>query len=442
MPMEFRNKILQGNCLTVLRTLPDECIDMCITSPPYWALREYKTEPVTWGGNPTCEHDWSEQIRSKKSANRLSTEWSAKMSKNKDFARSTDGEEVSASYCKKCGAWLGSLGLEPTVDMYVDHLCELFREVRRVLKISGSLWVNLGDTYAGSNGDGVLGTKYKAVYPDNYCIKKNRGIGDTIPEKSLYLIPFRVALKMIDEGFILRSNVVWHKPNVLPCSADDRFTVDYENFFFFVKNNKDLYWLHEKTGEIVYKKPGGIKGEEGVDWEWEVKEDGHTFKKSLWISRDYYFEQQFEPYTGPLNRWGGPRFKKDGGCSWDEGTGQSTCRPRDIRPDERGRNMRTTWSVNTEGFKGAHFAVYPPSLLERPIKACCPPGGLVLDPFMGSGTTAVVARSLGRDFVGIELNPEYIRLAYERIIKEDSCVQEIQMDKEFTPSVMQLTLEF
>jgi site-specific DNA-methyltransferase (adenine-specific) len=157
----------------------------------------------------------------------------------------------------------------------------------------------------------------------------------------------------------------------MPQSAKDRFTVDFEKIFFFVK------------------KP-----------------------------TDYYFEQQLEPYTRPLDRWGGNKLEANGKSTWDEATKQTTYRTRNMRPNEEGKNMRTVWSINTEPLSEAHFATYPQRLVERMLKAGCPENGIVLDPFFGSGTTGVYARKANRNFLGIELNPEYVKIAENRLLKE------------------------
>lgn len=168
-------------------------------------------------------------------------------------------------------------------------------------------------------------------------------------------------------AFILRNEIIWAKPNCMPSSVKDRFTVDFEKVFFFVKSKK------------------------------------------------YWFKTQYEKYTGPMNRWGGNKLKADGKSTWDKGTGQDTYRDRDMRPNENGRNKRCVWKIPTKPFKEAHFAVFPEALIEPMIKAGCPVGGVVLDPFIGSGTTGLVAKKLGRNYIGIELNPAYIKIAQNRI---------------------------
>ena len=327
------NTIIQGDALTELKKLPKESINCVMTSPPYWALRDY-------GVN-------------------------------------------------------GQLGLEPTFDKFIDNLCSVFDEVKRVLRNDGTCWVNIGDTYFGSGkgagGDGnnkesftftekekricnhcskeFIGWKFQ-----NFCGSACSGVDNTprtvkgkLPDKCLTLIPFRFAIEMVNRGWILRNTIIWHKPNCMPSSAKDRFTVDFEYLFFFSKKKK------------------------------------------------YYFEQKFEPYEAKMNRWGGDKLKAKGESTWDKGTGQETYRDRSLRPNLKGRNKRTVWSICPKPFPEAHFAVYPEALCETPIKSGCPKGGIVLDPFFGAGTTGVVALKQGKKFIGIELNPEYIEIANKRL---------------------------
>ena len=297
------NKIYQGDALEVLKTFPDECIDMCITSPPYWGLRDYGVE--------------------------------------------------------------GQLGLEETPEMFINNLCDIFDEVKRVLRPHGSCWVNLGDSYAGSGTMGYVEEQPKSTKGLAYG---KAGTPKGIKTKSLIMIPSRFAIEMINRGWILRNEIIWHKPTCMPSSAIDRYTVDFEKLFFFTKKNK------------------------------------------------YYFKQQLEPLK-PLNRWGGPKIKvpKDTKVDVNNSPYAVSYRERDIQPNPDGRNKRTVWSINPASFKDAHFAVYPPKLIESPIDAGCPDDGVVLDPFFGSGTTAEVALTQDKNWVGIELNSEYIDIAEKRL---------------------------
>lgn len=310
--MEFLNEFLEGDALNNLKRLKSESVDCCITSPPYWGLRDYGVE--------------------------------------------------------------GQLGLEPDFHDYITRLADIFDEVKRVLKPGGTCWVNLGDSYiAPTTGGDPNQTSTLMGSRTTQKVAWNRPTKRGLPTKSLVQVPSRFAIEMAERGWILRNEIIWHKPNVMPASVKDRFTIDFEKLFLFVK------------------------------------------------SPTYYFEQQLEPVKqNSLKRaehgWDSDKANVNSGRSKDAadfGVHVEKMGTRFVNP--AGRNKRTVWTIPTGGYKGAHFAVFPPALIETPIRAGSPPGGVVLDPFMGSGTTAQVARDLGRHFVGIELNPEYIALAKKRL---------------------------
>jgi len=314
------NHIYQGDCLEVLKTFPDESINMVMTSPPYWALRDYGVE--------------------------------------------------------------GQLGLEPTFQEYITKLCDIFDEVKRVLRKDGTCWVNLGDTYSSQSSYSTKGRKKKKKKDANMSqlmkkrfdekqtgkqsTRSGRGRNADAPEKSLCQIPSRFAIEMTNRGWILRNELIWHKPNCMPSSVKDRFTVDFEKIFFFVKNKK------------------------------------------------YWFETQYEPTIEPYSeaRAKRPETSKMKADYIDGGkAGNFTYNK--LQP--QGRNKRAVWKITTKPFSEAHFAVFPEALCETPIKAGCPEGGICLDPFFGAGTVAVVARHLNRKWVGIELNKSYIKIAENRL---------------------------
>lgn len=228
--------------------------------------------------------------------------------------------------------------------------------------------MNLGDTYSGT------GSKKNAKDPKYTNGRNGQSVAmnnkTSVPNKSLCCIPDRFKIEMIDRGWICRNEIVWFKPNCMPSSVKDRFTVDYEKVFFFVKSKK------------------------------------------------YFFKMQYEPlspFSTPQKKSKvktttnyahiSPTYKRAGGGSF-------------INPNGKGRNKRCVWQVNTKPFKEAHFATYPEALIQPMVKAGCPKGGVVLDIFMGSGTTAYVARSLERNYLGIELNSEYIKIANKRLAQQ------------------------
>jgi len=360
---QYNNTIIQGNVLDVLKNLPDNFVDMVITSPPYWGLRDYGLPDTIFGGEIDCIHDWNEHV--KHPIGGMGSKGANVGANKNDFANMRDHDVVS-NFCSKCGAWKGQLGQESDFHDYVNHLMEIFDECKRVIKDEGSVWINLGDSYCGTGDKGKSTDPKYPLGRNGQSVAINKNI-DGIKKKSLVGIPDRFKIAMIDGGWINRNEIVWFKPNQMPSSVKDRFTVDFEKFYFFTKNEK------------------------------------------------YYFEQQLEPYTASMNRWGGTKLEANGKSTWDDGTGQEIYRTRSMRPNPKGRNKRCVWTINTKPLKEAHFAVYPEELIETPIKACCPENGLVMDIFFGSGTTGLVANKLNRNYLGIELNPEYIKIAENRI---------------------------
>lgn len=304
----FINQIICGDARRVLQQLPDESIDCVVTSPPYWALRDYGVK--------------------------------------------------------------GQLGLEPTFQDYIAKLCDIFDEVKRVLKRTGTCWVNLGDTYGGSGIAAGYTSRSKgetSLLPDDLSFLPKIAHVRGKYNKCLLEIPARFAIEMANRGWVLRNEIIWWKPNCMPASVKDRFTVDFEKLFFFVKNKR------------------------------------------------YYFRQQFEALKDKARLTRRmisttSNKKRIYGDELVSAINPKTAEASRLRILKRGRNKRCVWSIATRPYRGRHFAVYPPKLIETPIKAGCPKGGVVLDPFIGSGTTALVARSLGRNYMGIDLNPKYVEM--------------------------------
>ncbi len=434
------NQILQGEALEVLKTLPDESVDCVMTSPPYWGLRDYGTGK--WeGGHPDCPH--------------LPTA----RAKGEDVQKNSAGSRFNIQpVCSACGAVRvdKQLGLEPTAREFIHKLADIFDEIKRVLRQHGTIWVNLGDTYINyKDCKSVAQTIAKdGRKAQAHEIEKGRSVSrDTrslkaqgLLDKSLGQIPARFSIEMNDRGWILRNEIIWYKPNCMPSSIKDRFTVDFEKVFFFTKAKK------------------------------------------------YWFEQQYEPLADiTLERFQSGKWEAD--PEGKLGAGEHAMSPEGFNKAIANmafageRNKRCVWKVSPRAYPEAHFATYPVELCETPIKAGCPEfvckkcfkprekileitpeyaaflgqswnphiddmkmgygqqtrghadrkgdvagvkrynfkgytdcgcgagfqKGVVLDPFFGSGTTAVAARQLGRDWLGIELNPEYIELAKKRL---------------------------
>jgi len=292
------NTVHVGDCISILRGMAADSIDCCVTSPPYWGLRDY--------GN-------DEQI-----------------------------------------------GLESTPDAYIAKMVAVFAEVRRVLKPEGTCWLNLGDSYAGSGkgqgGQGTTSTKQLSNH-GSYHGGLSTTFADGLKPKDLCMIPARVALALQADGWWLRSDIIWAKPNPMPESCKDRPTSAHEHIYLLTKSAK--YW--------------------------------------------YDADAIAEPATYAGDDRGARSDSRRGTeCNSMNGSTGDT------------RNARNVWTIATKPYSGAHFAVFPPEIPRRCILAGCPEGGIVLDPFFGSGTTGEVAETLGRQWVGIELNAEYAELAKKR----------------------------
>ena len=311
---EWINKIICGDALEVLQKMPSEIIDCVITSPPYWGLRDY--------GNDN------------------------------------------------------QIGLEKTPEKYVAKIVSVFREVKRVLKKEGTVWLNLGDSYASRGKEGG------DIDKDNGMdIERGRGRLNkhkVIKPKDIVGIPWRVAFALQADGWYLRQDIIWAKPNPMPESVTDRCTKSHEYIFLLSKNPK-YYFDNEAIKEAA---------------NYDGRKD--TIMKGSKKYKDHIMPN------------GNPQTIASGGHErWNK--------------NEEGnyvRNRRSVWTINTKPFKDAHFATFPEDLIVPMVKAGSPERGLILDPFMGSGTTALVAKQLSRNYVGIELSSAYCKMAEDRLRQE------------------------
>lgn len=354
-------QILKGDCREVLRSLPDDSVHCVVTSPPYWGLRDYGVD--------------------------------------------------------------GQLGMERTLGEHVETMALVFQEVRRVLRSDGTLWLNYGDSYATSvNGRSAADTKaagnddrtfrdkpfstiggiydptpngaggsYESERPGWAADRGRIRAGGTLKPKDLCGIPWRVAFALQEDGWWLRQDIIWAKPNPMPESIKDRCTKAHEYLFMLTKSAQYHYDADAIAEDAIYsglanqdesgfKYPRSFKGKHKDGYRTSDKQAGHGRR-----------------HAGFNDRWDAA-----------EADGLSGK-----------RNKRSVWNVPTQGYSEAHFATFPPALIEPCIKAGCPVGGTVLDPFGGAGTTGMVADRLGRNAILIELNPEYAAMA-ERRIKDDA----------------------
>ena len=349
--------ILQGSCIERLKDIPSGTVQTCVTSPPYWGLRDYQTGEWV-GGDPDCPH-----MRTTKIGKTTLTITGHKGMHEKD---NVVGDAIYKTSCPKCGATRKDeqLGLEETPEEYVENLVKVFREVRRTLRDDGTLWVNLGDSYCGTGHKGdYTDPKYKDGRNGQKVALNNKIQG--LKQKDLVGIPWRVAFALQSDGWYLRQDIIWNKPNPMPESVKDRCTKSHE-YIFLLSKKKNYYF----DSEAIKEEAVGERWGKNKPMNTENSKDQTNQFKGLSRERQMLFET---------------------------------------------RNKRSVWTVATKPYKEAHFATYPTALIEPCIRAATPKDGTVLDPFGGSGTTALVANQLGRKAIIVELNPDYVEIAKNRL---------------------------
>lgn len=361
---DINRLILIGDVRQRLSELPDNSVQCVVTSPPYWGLRDYGT--ASWdGGDPACDHQ-GKPMATKASINR-------NCGTGNDVKNAT-AREFYKDVCGKCGATRvdSQIGLEQTPDEYVEQMVAVFREVHRVLKDDGTLWLNLGDSYASfrdgkATPDSTRGDSLGTLVPKGKASNRMASTftGTAIKHKDLVGIPWRVAFALQADGWYLRQDIIWHKPNPMPESVRDRCTKAHEYLFLLTKSAK--YRFDHKAIAEPAKTPPATRDKHGEGYQ-----------------ADYPHGDRF---SAGERVWGA------------DGT----------------RNRRSVWTIPTKPFKGAHFAVMPEALVEPCILAGSKQGDLILDPFLGSGTVAVVAQRHARRWVGCELNPDYVNIIEQRV---------------------------
>jgi len=364
----WANEIYQGDAINVMREMPESSVHSVMFSPPYWKLRDYGDIESVIGGEGNCNHQWrTESIPSQGGYNKTENLPDVGGNTHVQSTNIRGPGDITSEVCEKCGAWKGQFGLEASINQYVQNMVEVGRAVGHVLREDGSWWLNIGDTFD-TDGNGLgLGRKQKG------------------------LVPQRVVIALQQQGWTVRNTVTWVKKNPMPSAVKDRFTTSTEKLFHLTPNP------------------------------------------------DYWFD---------LDAVREPRSNQTiNECEYTQDR-----RGAEVVPDEtlvshpNGKNPGDVFELSTQPYPDAHFAVYPPKLCEKPIKSSCPPEvcvgcampyeresdskewkqvcdcetektepGIVLDPFCGSGTTCMVAKKHNRQFVGIDLNPEYVAMAQKRV---------------------------
>jgi len=461
--------ILQGHCLDVLPTLPKQSVHMCVTSPPYWSLRDYGVPPSVWDGVAGCPHEWE-------SAGSVEGYTSKRKWQHTDVSRESnpDGWNLieQGKFCTRCGAWLGCLGLEPTPDLYVEHLVTVFDAVRRVLRREGTLWLNLGDCYAagGRGGDtggasGLQGSKQhqeeskkagQRIGSRSSFRRDRMARGDVahksapgVKPKDLVGIPWMVAFALRARGWYLRSDIIWAKTNPMPESIRDRPTKSHEYLFLLAKSDEYYYdadAIREGVNGTSHARGNGVH-RKAVSERGRIKANtsfaaavrglvGSRNRRSVWtLPTAPFAEAHFATFPPRLIEPCILAGTSEHGCC-------STCGAPFRRIVELGEELREQKIANGCNHDGQYHGkatkaydaagAQDPSAVKarilegmreritvgwRPTCRCtlrtvvpCS----VLDPFAGSGTTGLVCDRTGRAFTGIELNPEYVEMGNRR----------------------------
>lgn len=455
LPRDLTPAVLQGHVLEVLRSLPGDSVHCVVTSPPYWGLRAYGTDPQVWGGDPAHAHEWAETApRRSRSEGDATSEMETASVGGRNY------EAQGGSLCG-CGAWRGELGLEPTPDLFVSHLADVFDEVRRVLRPDGTLWMNLGDTYVGGGrGSGIHADGSESLSSRQFWSQNDDGqvplakpAACGLQAKQLVGIPWRVAFELQRRGWWLRSDCVWAKPNPMPERVRDRPARSHDYVFLLTKSARYFYdayavrvpvtgGAHPKNGGYSKKLApagSGIKNNDsfGIAISGDLPaENGANLKSVWWIATQPYPEAHFATYPEELVEraiLAGTSARgacAECGASWTRdtdvdyvihsetngGTGRARAGFRTMRTiggDRLTQNAATSpggWAELPNSSKVVHTLGWLPGCEHGRDPVPC----LVLDPFCGSGTSLWVARSLGRRAVGIELKPEYVALALRR----------------------------
>jgi DNA modification methylase len=517
-------KILEGHCITVLRTLAAESVHCIWTSVPYFGLRSYQTVPQVWGGDEACEHVFAERTIDAEIGRGNWTQGTNGRGEVQpggvDVAREPIRTKSAQGFCQRCGAWRGEHGLEPSLRMWVENEVAIWRELRRVLRKDGVVWLNVGDAYA-SNG-GASGAQTLPDYkghdqrPEvaNPGFKRWEKDYAGLKPKQRLMMPARLALALQDDGWFLRDEIIWQKPNPMPSSVEDRTTPAHEMLYMLTRSARYFYdqtAIREPFADssIVRLSQKSIDSQEGGP-----KQDAFDIAGLNDRAGSRRPNEIVQGLSQKIKRKPAGWDTADGSHSTiRHTTGRSGNKERKLgvdrgRPDSHMggsvpwegnmRNRRSVWTIATEPFPGSHFATAPTALVEPCIKAgtsergCCPACGApwkrdiekefvpqddvseergvrgadgqkpmdesnqwegfprgttssetlgwsptckcpahdpvpctVLDPFLGSGTTALVADRLGRNCIGIELNSEYAKLARYRIVDNAPLLVEI-----------------
>lgn len=426
--------IHHGDCRAVLAELEAGSVQTVVSSPPFFGLRDYGLPPSVWGGDPAHDHAWGSPIVRRETRGGEASTLEGTYNEAGRFDRRL------GAWCA-CGSWLGCLGLEPDPALFVDHIVEVFAAVRRVLRPDGTVWLNLGDTYADRANRRTDGESFRADRADVVPGKRNTLGGQwALKAKDRMGIPHRVVFALQADGWWWRDEIVWHKPNPMPSSVEDRTTPAHEMVFLLTKRGRYHYdgsAIREARPEAEIQRelrgyrrvdsqqdhpgarpPGAAphKGLHRASWPdgkvpagWETEPGRHDRPhRTGRLPADL----QVPTYTDARRPRGWDHGPDRG---HDRGIGRYQPPEGYEKVVQPGRNKRSVWSIPTQPYPEAHFATFPETLIEPMVLAGSRPGDVVLDPFGGSGTTGMVANRLGRRAILIDLSEEYLAQAIKRI---------------------------
>jgi len=389
-PEDFVNKVICGNALEIMKKIPDNSIDLVFSSPPYYHLRNYgKETEIEWPDGTRCQ-----------------------------------------------------LGLEPSPNLYVEHLSLFIKEIYRILKEDGNFYLNIGDSYAGHQGKRVGWSDTANISKRDYPFPFIKNAIDDVPDRCFYMIPERVMFKCVEIGFILRNKIIWAKYPPKPESVKNRFTQVWEYVYHFTKKPSGYYFDLESV-KVPYSKhtieriKKFIINREKFDPEKHKHsnfggQNPFEILENVVKSVTSFNYRVREGIKGRLDKKYGDMYKisEEEREKYDE-YGRAKIAKKYLR-DERivngyidmdklskdlKKNPGNLWITPPARFKGLHFATFPPELCEMVILSGCPKGGIVLDPFCGSGTALMVAKKLGRKYIGIDISERYCEMARERLSK-------------------------
>ena len=474
-------RILVGDVRARLADLPDNSVHCVVTSPPYFGLRSYKTDPVVWAltdEQRRCDHEWlpTAVISSGGGYSDKSTLGGFSRPDTKGRIMNDTNKMILSNTCHRCGAWRGELGSEPSLDFYVAHLVAIFREVRRVLRDDGTLWLNIGDSYAGSSGSGGHTEKQSSNVGSFHDGGIRRSPG--LKPKDLMLVPFRVALALQADGWWVRSDIVWSKKAPMPESVTDRPTRAHEYIFLLSKSARYYYdgdairepYNVDSIGRYQYEMQGVVPTARQPNGDIDRREREKGIRqpnpagrnaRTVWhLSPEPFPDAHFATFVTEIPRRAILAGTSERGCCaecgapWERVTEPtSTYAQRLAHANDRGDwyPRQDTIAKRPDGTKhgkmdGGCRAEYQ-TIGWLPTCTCTthapPVPCTVLDPFSGSGTTGVVASRLGRDYIGVELNPEYAAMSERRIREEgsplfsDMTIEDAESD---VPALQQMAL--